>query len=61
MSAELGNTEHPRDVELVRGLRLGGSLEVLGSSLFPELRVFTVIFLGETRQTFCHLISRHKK
>jgi len=39
MSAELDNIKHPHDVELVRGLRLGGSLEALGSSLFPELRV----------------------
>jgi len=38
-SGELDKTEHPQDVELVRGLRLGGSLEVLGSSFFPELRV----------------------
>ena len=39
MSGELDNTGHPHDVELVPGLRLGGSLEVLGSNLFSELRV----------------------
>jgi hypothetical protein len=39
ISAELDNTKHPHDVDLVRGLRLGGSLDVLGSSLFPELKV----------------------
>ena len=39
MSGEPDSTEHPHDVELVRGLRLGGSLEVLGLSLFPELTV----------------------